>query len=134
MAQKSAGRVNGTLIVDGGGTTEPVVRRFVELAGGPQARIVVIAPAPSSIRFGVDNVILDPDWPRDRIEWRQYHQYLKRWFGVLYNVEIIHIEIAGRRTREAFVAPLNSATGVYLAPGNSVSPCDVIDKRARSPR
>ena len=67
IAQKSAGPANGTLIVDGGGTTEPIVRRFVELAGGPQARIVVIATAPSSIRFGADNVILDPDWPRDSI-------------------------------------------------------------------
>ena len=69
IAQKSAGPANGTLIVDGGGATEPIVRRFVELAGGPQARIVVIATAPSSIRFGDDNVILDPDWPRDRNEW-----------------------------------------------------------------
>lgn len=71
-AQKSSGPANGTLIIDGGGATEAIVRRFVELAGGPQARIVVIATAPSSIRFGPDNVILDPDWPRDRNEWRLY--------------------------------------------------------------
>lgn len=118
IAQKSAGPANGTLIVDGGGTTEPIVRRFVELAGGPQARIVVIATAPSSIRFGADNIILDPDWPRDRNEWRQYHDYLKRWFGVD-QVEIIHTRDRRTADTEAFVGPLNSASGVYLAPGNS---------------
>jgi cyanophycinase len=118
VAQKSSGPKNGTLIVDGGGATAPIVRRFVELAGGSQARIVVIPTAPSAIRFGDDNVILDPDWPRDRTEWRQYHDYLKRWFGVDH-VEIIHTRDRRIAETEAFVAPLNSATGVYLAPGNS---------------
>ena len=70
---QSAGPANGTLIVDGGGTTEPIVRRFVELAGGPKARIVVIATAPSSIRFGADNVRCNGSWyywlkPGDRFD------------------------------------------------------------------
>jgi len=117
-AQKSSGPPNGTLIVDGGGATEPIVRRFVELAGGAQARIVVIATAPSSIRFGPENVILDPDWPRDRNEWQQYRDYLKSWFGVDH-VEIIHTRDRHVADSEVFVAPLNTATGVYLAPGNA---------------
>ena len=118
VAQKSSGPTNGTLIVDGGGATDPIVRRFVELAGGPHARIVVIATAPSSIRFGPDNVILDPDWPRERNEWRQYHDYLKRWFGVD-QTEIIHTRDRRTADTEAFVTPLDSATGVYITPGNS---------------
>ncbi|HEY8228008.1 MAG TPA: cyanophycinase [Pyrinomonadaceae bacterium] len=117
-AQKSSGPANGTLIVDGGGTTEQIVRRFVALAGGPQARIVVIPTAPSAIRFGDDNVILDPDWPRDRDEWRKYHEYLKRWFGVD-RVEIIHTRDRRVSNTKAFVASLDNATGVYLTPGNS---------------
>jgi cyanophycinase len=108
-AQKSSGPSNGTLIIDGGGATAPIVRRFVELAGGPQARIVVIATAPSSIRFGEDNVILDPDWPRDRKEWQQYDAFLKRWFGVD-RVEIIHTRDRATADTESFVRPLNSAT------------------------
>jgi cyanophycinase len=118
MAQKSSGPPNGTLIVDGGGATTPIVQRFVELAGGSQARIVVLPTAPSSIRFGDDNVILDPDWPRDRNEWRLYHEYLKRWFGVEH-VEIIHTRDRHVADTDAFIEPLKSATGVYLAPGNS---------------
>lgn len=118
VAQKSSGPANGTLIVDGGGATQPIVHRFVELAGGPQARIVVIATAPSSIRFGEDNVILDPDWPRDRKEWQQYEAYLKQWFGID-RVEIIHTRDPDVADTEAFFAPLSSATGVYLIPGNA---------------
>jgi len=118
IAQKSAGPTNGTLIVDGGGATEPVVRRFVELAGGPQAQIVVIPTAASQIRFGENNVILDPDWSRDKNEWSQYQDYLKHWFGVDH-IQIIHTRDSNVSDTEAFVAPINSATGVYLAPGNS---------------
>jgi cyanophycinase len=117
-AQMSAGPPNGTLIVDGGGATAPIVRRFVELAGGARARIVVIATAPSSIRFGEDNVILNPDWPRERKEWAQYIEYLKRWLGVDH-VEVLHTRDRTTADTRAFVAPLDSATGVYLAPGNS---------------
>jgi cyanophycinase len=118
VGQKSTGPKNGTLLIDGGGTTEPIVRRFVELAGGSNSRIVVIPTAPSAIRFGNDNVILDPDWTRDRNEWRQYLDYLKRWFGVEH-VEIMHTRDRRISDSESFVAPLNSATGVYLTPGNS---------------
>jgi cyanophycinase len=94
------------------------VRRFVELAGGTQARIVVIATAPSAIRFGGDNVILNPDWPRDRKEWGQYHEYLRRWLGVD-RVEVLHTRDRREADTKTFVAPLDSATGVYLIPGNS---------------
>ena len=117
-AQKSAGPANGTLIVDGGGATEPIVRRFVELAGGHLARIVVIPTAPSALRFGDDNVILNPDWPRDSVQWQQYREYMKRWLGVD-RVEIMHTRDRREANTEAFVAPLKAATGVYLTAGNA---------------
>jgi cyanophycinase len=117
-AQKSAGPANGTLIVDGGGATDLVVRRFVELAGGSEARVVVIPTAPSALRFGDNNVILNPDWPSDSAQWQQYRDYLQRWFGVD-RVEIIHTRDRNQANSEGFIAPLKSATGVYLTPGNS---------------
>jgi acetolactate synthase-1/2/3 large subunit len=79
-AQKSTGPASGTLIVDGGGGTQPVVRRFVELAGGRGARIVVIPTGASSLRFGNENTILDPDWPRDRKEWIALIDGWKKWY------------------------------------------------------
>ena len=117
-AQKSAGPASGTLIVDGGGATEPVVRRFVELAGGQQARIVVFATGPSALRFGFWNTILNPDWPRDRKEWTQYGAHLKRWLGVDH-VQVLHTRDRSVADADAFVAPLKSATGVYLIAGNA---------------
>jgi cyanophycinase len=117
-AQRSTGPANGVLIVDGGGATEPVVRRFVELAGGRGAQIVVIPTGPSAIRFGDSHVVLNPDWPRDRKEWGQYEEYLKRWFGVD-RVHFLHTRDRSVADSPEFVVPLKSATGVYLTPGNS---------------
>lgn len=80
-AQKSSGPAAGTLIVDGGAATEPVVRRFVEIAGGRQAKIVVFATGPSSLRFGPQNTILNPDWPRDRPKsWASASTTTRRWW------------------------------------------------------
>jgi len=117
-AQKSAGPAAGTLIVDGGGATAPIVARFVEMAGGRRAQIVVFATGPSSIRFGEHNTILNPDWERDRAEWKQYEEWLKAWLGVDI-VQVIHTRDRTVANSDAFVAPLRSATGVYLVAGNA---------------
>ena len=117
-AQKAAGPAAGTLIVDGGGTTEPIVRCFRELAGGRQARIVVFATGPSAIRFGDQNTILNPDWPRDRREWKEYEAHLKVWLDAE-AVHVLHTRDRGVANSDAFLAPLKSATGVYLVAGNA---------------
>ena len=118
IAQRSAGPPKGTLIVDGGGATDLVKNLFVERAGGSQARIVVIPTAASSIRFGEQKIILDPDWSRDRSEWKAYEAYLKQWFGVE-DVLIIHTRDRKVADSKDFSAPLRKATGVFLGAGNS---------------
>jgi cyanophycinase len=117
-AQKAAGPSAGTLIVDGGGATEPIVRRFIEIAGGRQAQIVVFATGPSAIRFGDEKTILNPDWPRNRKEWEAYEVYLKRWLDVE-GVQVLHTRDRAVANSDAFLAPLKSATGVYLVAGNA---------------
>jgi cyanophycinase len=117
-AQKSTGPRAGTLILDGGGATKAVVDRFVELAGGRQARIVVFPTGASAVRFGAQNTILNPDWPREKPEWRAYETYLMEWFGVD-RVVILHTRDRSVADSADFVAPLETATGVYLGPGNS---------------
>ncbi|HXD32593.1 MAG TPA: cyanophycinase [Pyrinomonadaceae bacterium] len=117
-AQRSTGPVKGTLIVDGGGSTDLVKNRFVERAGGAQAHIVVIPTGASSVRFGDDKIILDPDWPRDRTEWKAYEAYLKHWFGVE-DVIVIHTRDRKTANSDQFIAPLRKATGVFLGAGNS---------------
>lgn len=117
-AQRSSGPARGILIVDGGGTTGIVKDRFVSLAGGAKARLVVIPTGASSVRFGEKNTILDPDWPRDRSEWTAYEQYLKEWFATE-NVTVIHTRDRVVANSSDFVKPLLNATGVFLAPGNA---------------
>ncbi len=117
-AQRSSGPTKGTLIVDGGGTTEIVKGRFVTLAGGAKGRIVVIPTGVSSLRFGEKNTILNPDWPRDRPEWQAYELYLKQWFGTE-NVTVIHTRDRKVADSEDFVKPLRTATGVFLSAGNA---------------
>ncbi len=117
-AQKSSGPAHGTLIVDGGGAIKDVRAKFVELAGGANARIVAFPTGASSIRFGDKNTILDPDSPRDSQEWREYTAYLKDWLGAA-DVTILHTRDRTIASSEEFVRPLRSATAVFLAPGNS---------------
>ena len=112
-AQRSSGPAKGILILDGGGTTAIVRDRFVSLAGGAKARIVVIPTGASSLRFGEKNTILDPDWPRDRPEWAAYEAYLKQWLGTE-NVTVIHTRERKVADSEDFVKPLRTATAPFF--------------------
>jgi len=117
-AQRSSGPAKGTLILDGGGTTAIVRDRFVSLAGGEKARVVVIPTGVSALRFGEKNTNLDPDWSRDRPEWLAYEAYLKQWLGTE-NVTVIHTRDRKVADSEDFVRPLRTATGVFLSAGNA---------------
>ena len=115
---RSGGPPRGTLVVDGGAATQPVVKEFVRLAGGPDANIVVIPTGASSLRFGLDKTILDLDWPRDRPEWTAYETYSKNLFGVSH-LTILHTRDRKVANSDAFVEPLRHATGVFLGTGNA---------------
>lgn len=118
LTAESAGPAAGTLVLDGGGATDPVRDRYVALCGGPQARIVALPTGASSIRFGDENTILNPDWPRDRDEWSAYDRYLKKWLGVE-NVTTLHTRDRSVADSERFVAPIHRASGVFLSAGNA---------------
>jgi cyanophycinase len=116
--QRSSGPAKGILVIDGGGATGIVRDRFVSLAGGAKARIVVIPTGVSSLRFGEKNTILNPDWPRDRPEWAAYEADLKQWLGIEH-VTVIHTRDRKVADSEDFVRPLQTATGVFLSTGNA---------------
>jgi cyanophycinase len=117
-AQRSSGPAKGILIVDRGGATGLVRDRFVALAGGAKARIVVIPTGASSLRFGEKNTILNPDWPRERSEWAAYEADLKQWLGVE-SVTVIHTRDRVIADSVDFAKPLMTATGVFLSTGNA---------------
>jgi len=118
LAQGSSGPSKGVLVVDGGGTSQLVVEEFVRLAGGPSAKIAVIPTAASSLRFGGQKTILNPDWPRSRPEWALYEKHLEGIFGTE-SITVLHTRDRQVADSEEFAGALRSATGVFLGTGNA---------------
>jgi cyanophycinase len=95
------GPASGHLIVAGGGRLGPeIMDRFIELAGGVEANIVIVPTAGES-----------DDYPAD---WAGYEVF--RQAGVR-NVTVLHTRDPRRANTEAFVAPLRNATGVWIPGG-----------------
>jgi cyanophycinase len=90
----------GTLIIGGGGAMPPeVTKKFIELAGGPDARIVVVSTA------------LDDPVPEDPGEAKTL-----RAAGAK-NVKILHTRSRAEANKPEFAAPLNEAGGVWFSGG-----------------
>src|SRR5215218_9637031 len=88
----------GSLMICGGGHPPPSIRaEFCRLAGGPQARIVVIPTATSNA---------------DRPE---FLDELRRDWGGCGEVSILHTRDRTRADDPTFIRPLAEATGVWLS-------------------
>jgi cyanophycinase len=97
----SVGPAKGALVIVGGGAVGPeIVSRFVTLAGGPEARFVVIPTA-----SGGDALDLT------RVE----KGFIER-FGVK-NVTVLHTRDPKQADTEEFAAPLKQASGVWIPGG-----------------
>ncbi|MBD3856099.1 MAG: cyanophycinase [Acidobacteria bacterium] len=95
------GPTNGSLVVAGGGVKDPAIyERFVSLAGGPEAPIVVIPTAGSGETYG-------DFWPG--------LQRLREAGAV--NLKVLHTRDPQEADREDFVAPLRQARGVWFSGG-----------------
>lgn len=95
------GPSEGVLIVAGGGRLGPdIMGRFVELAGGASARIVIIPTAGEQDSF--------PD------SWSGYEVF--REMGVR-DLTVLHTRDPAVADRTDFVAPLRAATGVWIPGG-----------------
>ena len=92
----------GTLVIVGGNMQDPaIVKRFIDLAGGPEAPIVIIPSAGEA----------DED----------YHEYwsgLKQWReNGARNVTVLHTRDRKVANSEAFVKPIREARGVFFGGG-----------------
>lgn len=97
----AVGPPRGALVLAGGGRLPAeVTERFIALAGGGDARIVVIPTA------GTDDAFPD--------DWHVAASF--REAGVS-DVAILHTRRRGEADSEAFVAPLRRATGVWIPGG-----------------
>lgn len=101
VAAVTTGPAAGALVVAGGNISDPaIVARFIELAGGPDASIVVV---PTAAEGDVNNL----DW-----------DILKpfRDAGAT-NLMVLHTRDPAEANTEVFVAPLKSARGVWFTGG-----------------
>lgn len=96
-----AANPGGTLLLVGGGSIpDPVRRRFIELAGGPAARVLVIPAA------------ADGDEPT------RVHYTLAPWRDLgIGTFDVLHAHSRDEADSPAFVAPIEKATGVWFGGG-----------------
>jgi cyanophycinase len=92
----------GALVIQGGGATPDAVRdRFLELAGGPKARLVVIPTASEDAHL------------TDQSSWFEFWKKTQA-------ASVVHLHTLNRAQANdaAFVQPLTEATGVWLGGGD----------------
>ncbi|HEX2168066.1 MAG TPA: cyanophycinase [Longimicrobiales bacterium] len=95
------GPESGTLFIAGGGTLgSGIISRFVQLAGGPDARLVIIPTAGTRDSF-------PDDWPGVR---------MFRDAGVRH-ITVLHTRSRDTADMESFTEPLRNATAVWLPGG-----------------
>ncbi|MEM8928127.1 MAG: cyanophycinase [Bacteroidota bacterium] len=100
---QSMGPKNGALFIGGGGITDQMWKVFFDLAGGTSAKLVVIPTA-----FDENSINYDPEF---KILERQFKE---RGFD---SITFLHTRDALIANTDAFVAPLKTATAVWLTGG-----------------
>lgn len=116
-AQTSSGPSTGTLILTGG-DQETGIKEFVALAGGPDANIVYIPTAASSLKLPSGLIwewLYTDTLPANTPEFKQE---LCKMFGVK-NITILHTRNRETANSKEFVEPLRKAQGVWLSGGNA---------------
>ena len=100
LAQQ-VGPPNGSLVVVGGAMRDPgIMERFLELAGGPDAPVVVIPTAGGAA------------------EYDQFYPGLAAWREAgASDLTVLHTNDRGEADSEAFVAPIREANGVWFPGG-----------------
>jgi cyanophycinase len=101
LSAQTVGPEKGTLVIVGGAMQDPaIVKRFIDLAGGPDAPIVIIPTA------------------GDAAEYDQYWSGLKQWReNGATNLTVVHTRDRKAADTEAFVKPIRAARGVFFAGG-----------------
>jgi cyanophycinase len=96
---QTSGPEHGALVIAGGGTLGPaIITRFIELAGGPAAPVVVIPTASEDVKDG---------WLGKSVLAR----------AGMTNLTALHTRSHAEADRERFVEPLRRARGVWFDGG-----------------
>ena len=98
--------LKGPLVIAGGGELPPeILQRFVKLAGGEKAFLVIIPTA---------SELTDKQLSRDEERARLAEPWVK--LGVE-RIHVLHTRLRDKANEADFVAPLRQATGVWFAGG-----------------
>ena len=101
LGAQEVGPANGSLVVVGGAMRDPgIVRRFIDLAGGADAAIVVIPTAGGAA------------------EYDQFYPGLRQFRAAgATNLTVIHTNDRDEANSDAFVKPIQEAGGVWFPGG-----------------
>jgi cyanophycinase len=100
---QNIGPKNGSLVIAGGGSPEPwLMQRILELAGGPQALIVIIPTSSSSNNIG------------SAYQGKAYKLFMDQ--GAT-NLTVIHTSDRDRANSDVFVQSIREAQGVWFGGG-----------------
>ncbi len=103
LGAQEHGPARGALVISGGAeTSTEIYERFIELAGGPDAPILVVPTSGNAERYDESCECLR----------------LLRAAGAR-NLQLLHTRDRAVANSDAFVAPLRRARGVWFAEGNS---------------
>jgi len=102
LSGQTIGPEKGTLVIVGGAMQDPtIITRFIELAGGPDAPIVIVPTAGEA----------DEDYHEFCPCLRQWREHGAR------NLTVLHTRDRAVADSEAFVRPIREARGVFFAGG-----------------
>lgn len=100
-APAAAGPERGSLVIVGGNLQDPaIVKRFIDLAGGPEAPIVIMPTAGEEADY-------DAGWPGLR-QWRDHGAR---------SLTVLHTRDRRVADSDTFVRPLRQARGVFFTGG-----------------
>ena len=125
---QAVGPSRGTLILSGAGEphADPtVLRRFVALAGGPQAEIVYIPTAASGIRLPSGFVAELPESGEIKPSVDALESALAALLGVR-RVRVLHTRDPVVAASEEFAKPLKDARAVWIGYGNAGRLADLL--------
>lgn len=100
-ASQEVGPENGSLVIVGGGMQDPaILERFIQLAGGPQAPIVIIPTAGGGE------------------EYDEFYGGLRSFHALgAFNLTVLHTNDPTEADTEAFVRPIMEANAVWFPGG-----------------
>lgn len=112
IAQSAVNQNSGIQILTSGGRISEEL--FVKLIGDPNAKVVFIPTAASSLRSDENKIIWNPDKEENKNEFRE--EMLRQF--KLKQITMLHTRDRKMANSEEFVKPLREAKAVWISGGN----------------